>query len=533
MNKTILLIAVFFIGLVANAQDIIEAKDGETISEIKNEESKVLTADFDFDVTDTGVNSKQHEYGSGFFKQKYIIISAKKVGAVGGTKDPLTGEPHTQIYCATIKKTGDLDRPLLYSRVLNTNDNEGSITFSPNQQVVYYTRSILGDKRNYQLFRAKDPLKNGQWTEHEKIHLSSSKYSVENPYLSEDGRTLYFASDMPGGEGGFDLYSATIFEDGRVGKAVNLGKEVNTPNDERTPYIDDNNKYLYFASNGHNTFGGLDVFRARNVKGEFVRVLNLGTTINSPEDDYAFMLANEKRGYVTSAKEDGVGGSDVYKLRLNYNKQLLKGIVKDALTNETVNNSTITIVDTDGDEIAVKTTKTGEFSAYVDPYEVYTITTNKEGYNENKLDLPTNSATQRVFDATVYLEQTPPEIVEVDGKSMIKIENIYFAFDKAVIRPDSKVSLDKIVRVLEENPTMKIEVNAHTDIRGSDAYNLALSKRRAASTMRYLISKGISKDRLISEGYGETQTIIDCVSKECTDEEHELNRRIEFVIVPE
>jgi outer membrane protein OmpA-like peptidoglycan-associated protein len=533
MKKRILFVLLFVCTLITYAQDVIESNTGENIAKIESAKPDVLTANFDFVVTDTGVNSKQHEYGSGFFKQKYIIISAKKVGGIGGTKDPLTGEPHTQIYCATIKKTGDLDRPLLYSRILNTNDNEGTITFSPNQQVVYYTRSLLGDKRNYQLYRAKDPLKRGQWLEEKKIHFSSSKYSIENPYVSEDGKTMYFASDMPGGEGGYDLYSANINQDGTIDNPVNLGEAVNTANDERSPYVDDNNKYLYFASNGHNTIGGLDVFRARSVKGKFVRVLNLGPTINTPEDDYAFMLANEKRGYVTSAKEGGEGGSDVYKLRLNYNKQLLKGFVKDALTNEKITTAEIKVVDTDGNEVDINTTKTGEFSAYVDPYEVYTITTNKEGYNQNVLELPTNSATERVFKTEVSLEQTPPEIVEVDGKSMIKIENIYFAFDKAVIKEDSKVSLNKIVNVLNDNPLMKIEVNAHTDIRGSAPYNLALSKRRAASTMKYLISKGISKDRLISEGYGESQTIINCEGRECSDEEHELNRRIEFVIVPE
>lgn len=310
-----------------------------------------------------------------------------------------------------------------------------------------------------------------------------------------------------------------------------MGDKVNTPNNERTPFIDEKGKYFYFASDGHNTMGGLDVFRARNVKGEFVRPLNLGATINSPEDDYAFMLANEQRGYVTSAKSGGLGGSDVYKLRLNYNKQSIKGVVKDELTNAIVANSDIEIVDVDGNVIPVKTNNSGEFSAYIDPYEVYTINTKKEGYNDNVMELSTNSATERFFKVEVALEQTAPEIVEVDGKSMIKIENIYFAFNKANIKPASRMSLDKIVSVLEENPAMKIEVNAHTDIRGTASYNLALSKRRAASTMKYLISKGIKSDRLISEGFGESQTIIDCISKKCSDEEHEINRRIEFVIV--
>ena len=529
-RKLLLSVLLLVLAFTVKAQDIIETS-GETINEMESAKSEVLTANFDFIVTGTGVNSKEHEYGSGFFKQKYIIISAKKVGALGGTKDPLTGEPHFQIYCATIKKTGDLDRPLGYSKILNTNDNEGSITFSPDQRTVYYTRSVLGDKRNYQLFRAKDSKGNGQWLNEERIHFNSEDYSVENPYLSEDGKTLYFSSDMPGGFGGYDLYSVNVNKDNTIDNPVNLGDKVNTPNNERTPFIDEKGKYFYFASDGHNTMGGLDVFRARNVKGEFVRPLNLGATINSPEDDYAFMLANEQRGYVTSAKSGGLGGSDVYKLRLNYNKQSIKGVVKDELTNAIVANSDIEIVDVDGNVIPVKTNNSGEFSAYIDPYEVYTINTKKEGYNDNVMELSTNSATERFFKVEVALEQTAPEIVEVDGKSMIKIENIYFAFNKANIKPASRMSLDKIVSVLEENPAMKIEVNAHTDIRGTASYNLALSKRRAASTMKYLISKGIKSDRLISEGFGESQTIIDCISKKCSDEEHEINRRIEFVIV--
>lgn len=537
MKKSSLLsFFLFAISFFAIAQDQDVALEGENknIEEINSAKPAILTANFEFDVTDTGVNSKQHEYGSGFFKQKYIIVSAKKIGAIGGDKDPLTGEPHTQIYCSTILKTGDLDRPTLYSRILNTNDNEGTITFTPDERTVYYTRSLLGDKRNYQLFRARDAEGKGQWLGEEKIHLSSDDYSIENPYLSKDGTTLYFSSDMPGGEGGYDLYYAKVNVDGTVGEPINLGKNINTPNDEKTPFIDANNKFLYFASNGHNTIGGLDVFRARNVNNEFVRPLNLGTSINGTGDDYAFMLANKQRGYVTSNKEDGVGGSDVYKVRLKYNKQSIRGTIKDALTNQNAPNATVEVIDPDGNVVGKKKVgKDGKFSFYIDPYETYTIKASKEGYDENVSTLETNSATERYFDTTINLTQTAPEIVEVDGKSMIKIENIYFDYDRASIKSDSKMSLNKIVSVLEENPTMKIEVNAHTDIRGTDSYNLNLSKRRAASAMKYLIQKGIDGRRLISQGYGETQPIIDCKSKNCTDEEHELNRRIEFVIIKE
>ncbi len=299
--------------------------------------------------------------------------------------------------------------------------------------------------------------------------------------------------------------------------------------------MDEDDKYLYYASSGRNTIGGLDVFRSRKVGYKFVRPLNLGPDINDEGDDYAFILANKQRGYVTSNKKDGAGGSDVYKFRLKYNKQFIKGVVKDTLTNQMIPNSILEITDMDGNAVGVKTGKDGTFSAYIDPYEVYTIKTIKDGYENNTTSLETNSATQRSFDAIVYMKRPTKEavIVKVDGKTMIKIENIYFDFNKATIKPVSKISLKKIVKVLNNNPTMKIEVNAHTDIRGTDSYNLALSKRRATSTMKHLIHLGINPNRMISKGYGESQTIVDCITKECTDAQHEVNRRIEFVIVSE
>jgi outer membrane protein OmpA-like peptidoglycan-associated protein len=534
--KLLLPLFISFFLFSVNAQtiqgnfDVVENNES-LVDNSETPKSGVLTADFDFIISDTGVNSKQNEYGSGFFKKKYIIISAKKVGGLGGTKDPLTGEPHFQIYCATIKKTGDLDRPLGYSRILNTNDNEGSITFSPNQKTVYYTRSILGDKRNYKLFRAHDSEGRGNWANEEEIHFSSDLYSVENPYLSKDGKTLYFASDMPEGFGGFDLYSATLNDDGQIGIPVNLGANVNTAYNEKTPFIDEKSKYFYFSSNGHNSIGGLDIFRARNVKGNFVRTLNLGSSINTDKDDYAFMLANDQRGYVTSSKSNGVGGSDVYKLRINRNKQYIKGVVVDELTQNIISNANIQIIDIDGASVPLKTNKSGEFSTYVDSYEEYTVVTKKEGYIDNVLKVSTNSATLRFFQADVNMAQIKPEIVEVGGKSLIKIENIYFTFNKAIIKPDSKLSLDKIVAFLKENPLMKIKINAHTDVRGSANYNLALSKKRAKSTMDYLVFKGVDKSRLLSEGFGESQPVLDCESKVCTDEEHGVNRRIEFEII--
>ena len=538
MKKITLLASLLFSGMTigfAQEEELASDEQNSNITAIDGSAKTMLTANFTFDVSDTGVNSQQNEYGSGFFKTKYIIISAKKIGGLGGEKDPLTGEPYTQIYCSTIKRTGDLDRPLLYSRILNTVHNEGSITFTPSERTVYYTRSHRGDKRNYQLYRARDSKGKGQWLGEEKIPFSSENYSIENPYLSKDGKILYFSSNMPGGQGGYDLYYSKIHANGSLSDPVNLGPAVNTDKDEKTPFMDDNDKYVYFASSGHNSIGGLDVFRARRLKdGTYARVLNLGPTINSEEDDFAFILANSQRGYVTSAKANGVGGSDVYKVRMNRIEQSVRGTVIDAITNKELPGATVEVVDINGDVVLTKKVgKDAKFSFYVDPYESYTIKTKKEGYDNNTLPIETNSGTEKYFETTVAMNQTPPEVVEVEGVAMIKLENIYFDFDRASIKDQSKVSLEKLAKFLEENPEMKIEVNAHTDIRGSDSYNLRLSQRRAASTMKYLIGAGINKDRLVFNGFGETQPIIDCKSKECTDEEHELNRRIEFVIIQE
>ena len=527
-----ILLALFCNAIISQNNTL--TQDTTAVSEVNLKvDQAILMGDFQFNVTDTGgVNSKQSEYGSGFFQSKYIIVSSRKIGAIGGDKDPLTGEPHTQIFCSTIRGNGNLDRPLLFSRILNTEHTEGTIAFTPDQKTAYYTRAKKDSTAIFKMYRATDEKIQGNWDRPEAMPFNSNEYSVENPWISRDGKKLYFASNMPNGYGGFDIYVAAIYENDSIGAPKNLGPEVNTSQDEKYPFMDRNDKYFYFSSKGHNSIGGYDVFRARKVNDNYVRPLNLGTSINTTEDEIAFMYANERRGYVTSSKKSGKGNNDVYKFTIDAKKQILSGEVVDANTKKILPGAVVVVTDIDGNEIGKKEVGAdAKFTFYVDPYESYTITTKKEGFIDNNLIAETNSSVERTFDVVVEMKQEEAEIVEVEGKTMIKIENIYFDFDKATIKPISEISLNKIVKVLNDNPEMKIEVNAHTDIRGSDAYNLRLSKRRAASTMLYLINSGINKTRLISQGYGETQPIIDCKSKDCSDEEHELNRRIEFVII--
>ena len=339
MKKFLLLVALATFSL--NAQT--NPKTNDSLIVANNDEvtpntasaSAILTGDFDFNVTDTGgVNTKQSEYGSGFFQSKYIIISSRKIGGVGGAKDPLTGEPHTQIFCSTIRGNGNLDRPLLFSRILNTEHTEGTIAFTPDQKTAYYTRAKKDSTTIYKMYRATDEKIQGNWDKPKALHFNSDAYSVENPWVSRDGKKLYFASNMPGSYGGFDIYVADIKENDSIGEPRNLGPDINTADDEKFPFMDRKNKYFYFSSKGHNSMGGYDVFRARKVDDNYVRPVNLGPSINTPQDEIAFMFANEKRGYVTSSKVQGTGGNDVYKFVWNYKRQILNGTVVDALTNK-------------------------------------------------------------------------------------------------------------------------------------------------------------------------------------------------------
>ena len=534
MKQIFLLTAtILFAALTLNAQGPSQQSAVERLPEISNFKVKpAFVADFNFTVFDAGVNTKYTEYGSSFFMDKYIIISARKIGAIGGAKDENTNEPYTELFCTDVDKYGNLSRPLLFSRIINTLASEGSVTFSPDEKVIYYTRSSKENSKNYKLYRAfLDDVEQGKWINEELIPFSNDDYSIENPQISADGKKLYFSSNMPGSVGGYDIFYVTLNENGSIGEPVNLGGDVNTVNDEKFPYITRDNKHLYFSSNGHNSFGGLDIFRAKRVFDNYVRPLNLGMTINSESDDYAFILASKNRGYFTSNKVEGKGKSDIYKFIREEVKQQLKGEVVDSETRIPLPNTVVELVDEEGNVVDTKTTtEEAKFVFDVEPFDVYTIRAKKEGFEDNTIAFESNSGKDKNYGVTLAMDPTKAEIVEVEDKLMISIENIYFDFNKWMIKQESTISLNKIVDVLNENPEMKIEVNAHTDARGKASYNLSLSERRAASTMKYLIDKGIDASRLVSKGYGETQPLFDCDSN-CSEEQHELNRRIEFVII--
>ena len=484
----------------------------------------------DFSILSTAINTKYSEIGSGLFKDKLMLVSSKKIGAIGNGIDPVTNQPYTDLYCVDIKESGQLTRPLLFSRILNTKDNEGQVTFSKDEKTIYFTRSTRENPENYQLYKAVLQENSfGNWIDIKKMNVSSDYYSVENPFLKDD--KLYFSSNKLGGFGGFDLYVATIKEDGTLSEPTNLGKAVNTSEDDKFPFVTKEGKYLYFSSKGHRTVGGFDVFASRIINNDYKSPNNLGSEFNSIDDEVAFFLTKDNEGYVSSDKDSGKGDFDIYRFYKEDIKQYIQGVVLDVETQIPLPNSEVVLVDEEGREIGRQITNDkAEYNFPVVPFDSYTITTSKDGFETNTVEFIAEKGSRYTYTYNLELNPTKATIVEVEDKLIINVENIYFDFDKWTIKNESTISLNKVVDILNGNPDMKIEINAHTDNKGNNNYNLDLSEKRAASARQYIVSKGIDANRLISHGYGEQQPLVDCKG-DCSKAEDQINRRIEFVII--
>lgn len=520
MKKTTFSIVLLFLFNVINAQDsflpdtTIEINKTKSISELKDI----------YNVGTTDVNTKQSEIGSTFFMNKYIMYSSRRTGAIGAGKDSETNLPYNSLYCMSIDKNGNLSKPYFFASVLDSKGNEGGLTFSPNEKIVYYTKSDEKNQKNFQLYkRIFDEECRCTWIQESAVNFNSSDYSIENPRVSPDGKKLYFASNMPGGFGGFDLYVADIDENNMPVNPKNLGNTINTSGDEKFPYVS-NEKELYFSSTGHEGYGNFDVFVSRIKKNSYSSPLNLGKTINSNANDIAFILASKNKGYITSDKATGLGSYDIYMFDLQKNIIKIEGKTIEEKSKIALPNTTITLVDDEGQEISSqKSSPEGNYSFEVTPIENYSIVTKKEGYLDSSKPFSTDNNNSIL---TIEMQQKKAEVTE----TAIVIENIYFEYNKATLKLESTLSLNKIVEVLASNPDMKIAVNAHTDTRGGDKYNMILSEKRANEAKKYLIKKGINSSRLIAKGFGKTQPLSNC-GNNCSEIEFDADRRIEFVIL--
>jgi peptidoglycan-associated lipoprotein len=362
------------------------------------------------------------------------------------------------------------------------------------------------------------------------------QYSVGDPFITGDGKCLYFVSDMPGGYGGTDIYYCLRDDNGTWSNPVNVAS-VNTAGNERTPSIGADNVF-YFSSDGAVGMGGLDVFKAIKTGNTMSDIQNMGSPINTPQDDFAYTKVDKNSGFFASDRVGGQGSDDIYsfieKLIL---KLALEGIVYDKKTQEPIINALVNLSNASGLNLKVTTDATGKFKFDLSENTDYQLTGEKSGYSTDSESVTTTGlTTSQTLRKDLYIDQTPIDKLAVNTlpvNTSIRLENIYYNFNKSNIRPDAAKELNKLVKILKDYPSMWIELGSHTDSRGSDAYNMALSKKRATAAVNYILkSGGIDKERITAHGYGETRLVNQCANGvSCTIEQHQLNRRTEFTIV--
>ena len=425
---------------------------------------------------------------------------------------------------------------------LSSEFHESSAVYSKDGNTMYLTRNNLtaqkkANSQNLKIYRAIK--QNGQWQEPEELSFNSDLYSSAHPALSPDETKLYFASDRPGGFGESDLYVATIAADGTIGSPVNLGPEINTSGKETFPFVSKNNE-LYFSSDGHFGLGGMDVFYVKIEGEKYGNLLNVGAPINTYADDFAFGIDQEtKRGFISSNRTQTEGSfvyDNIYSFIetepiMDVYKANITGYVTDKQDSKPLTGAEIIITDIDGETVAeLVTDENGYYEVETNKFMTYSITAKKEGYDTDRKLSKANLDTQQI---DFQLQSNKVAITTgMDLAKVLNIPMIYFDFDKSNIRLDAQVELQKVIAVLNEYPQLKLNIRSHTDSRGNDAYNKALSQRRAASTFNYLISNGIESNRLKSEGLGETELVNNCSNGvSCSEAEHQKNRRSEFIVM--
>ncbi|MBF4516940.1 OmpA family protein [Flavobacterium sp. ANB] len=491
-----------------------------------------------YKIEDAGINSKYSDYSTSVSNNKVYFASARDTGNFSKRKHKWTGEYFTNLYIADV----DSVKVEKFKTVLNSKFHEAAAVFTKDGKTVYFTRNnyVNGkkgkdDKKNTLVKIYKASLENGNWTNITALPFNSDNYSTAHPALSPDEKTLYFASDMPGTLGQSDIYKVSINSSGGYGTPINLGKPINTEGRETFPFITSENE-IYFASDGHPGLGGLDVFVAKlDNDGTVKSIYNVGNDINSSKDDFAYSIDPiSRKGYFSSNKDGGKGSDDIYKF-LETKKlkciQELNGIITDAETGIILPQTKVTLFENEIQKNSTISDFAGSYSFPVECGTTYNVRAEKTDYTTKEVNIFIGKLTGKTS-LPIALDNSKCKVTIGDdlGKCF-GIKMIYFDLDKSNIRPEAAVDLEKILEVLQENPTMKIDIRSHTDSRQTRDYNEALSGRRANATIKWLINNGIDVSRLTAKGYGETQLLNGCVDGvKCTEEQHQINRRSEFII---
>lgn len=486
-------------------------------------------------------NSPTSDFAPAYFGNQIVFASDRDTSCVFKRKHSWTNQSFTDLYVINPDSTSS--KAERFDTKINSKFNESSPVFTKDGLVMYFTRNNFDSKKagtnktKTTLLKIYKAVKNGKdWNVIGALPFCNDNYNTAHPALSSDEKTLYFSSDMPGGFGESDLYQVAIDSDGNFAKPENLGKEINTFGRETFPFISQKDE-LYFASDAHEGFGGLDIFVA-NMDGElkYSKPQNVGEPVNSPMDDFGFIINFEsKAGYFTSNRSNGIGMDDIYSFKELIPlpcESVLEGIV--VLENAKDILSEVEVILLDANENPVTTThpdEKGNYQFTVDCKNTYTIRINLEGYISQEISVKPALFTTTTLGNILLKKEIVPFEKGDDLAKKLALLPIYFDLGKANIRPDAVLELTKIKNLLIEFPTISIEIRSHTDSRDTFKNNENLSTRRAVATQNWLIDNGIEKSRLSAKGYGETQLLNHCSDGiPCSEEDHQLNRRSEFIV---
>ena len=488
-------------------------------------------------------NSKYSDFAAAYYEKGLIFASDRDTGNFARYRHTWNARDFLDLYKVNADSVSN-NNVVKLGGVVNTRLHESTSVVTKDGTTMYFTRNNFFDGRKkkdeegiirLKIYSAENI--DGEWLNITELPFNSDSYSVAHPMLSPDGKKLYFVSDMPGSLGESDIFVTEIIGDGTYGPIKNLGSNINTIARETFPFIDKDG-VLYFSSDGHQGLGGLDVFATKIAYNDYTQpVVNVGKPVNTPKDDFSYIFDSEsKTGYFASNRDGGMGDDDIYEFVENEPLVLdciqeITGTVRDRISNEVLAGATVKIIDEENNEISSTITDSeGNYILMLDCSKGNFVRASRDGYVPSEEYLPISDGKPRIVD--FYLER---DLVTGgfgdDLAKLLQLSTIYFDLNKYNIRPDAEIEIQKVIVAMEKYPSLKIKVNSHTDSRGVDAYNLWLSQKRAEATVDYMISKGISANRLQGEGYGETRLVNDCANGvQCSEEQHQLNRRSEFII---
>lgn len=560
-----------------------------------------------FTIENLALNTANSEFGAAEVNDTLIFSASKKEAR---KIYRWNNQNYLDLYTHPIDKLTIGDSiSASFSSAINTKMHEGTFAITKDNNTIYFTRNNFnnGKKKtdgkkvsNLKIYRA-TRIKN-EWTNIIELSFNSDDFSNEHPTLSTDEKTLFFASDRPGGFGSFDIYKVKIKENDFYSDPENLGKVINTDKKEQFPFIDQNGN-LYFSSNGHPGFGLLDVFISKKESNEFQKPDNVGLPLNSSYDDFSLYI-NKENGYFASNRPEGKGSDDIYSftitkpLKIEYCEQYITGVVTDRNTKRLLPNSTVFLLDSDNTILKkIITDDDASFNFSVDCEKQYRIEAKRDGFIDNfkivrstkerkakidaSLDLYSiiekekadlivlqKKQEEEKINAKIALDKKIKEeketaeaiakkekldkekaekakiasiekaiknenaIVKEKNKTIIKTQAINFDYNMWYLRRETRERLETVIKTMQSNPNITIEIGSHTDRRGNNRYNQELSQKRANSVKKHIEDSGISPSRILAKGYGESQPVVECATDDsCSEEEHELNRRCEFIIV--